>query len=451
MNKGSWHGERSPNFHGMDDFTTQGALSVIRRVIRKARRIPAQAAVGLLELINRRRARKTPARDAGTVRILLLHAYGMGGTIRTVLNLAGHLAQDREVEIVSLVRTNEDPFFPWPPGVRVRFLDDRTVPRGRVAEFLARRPTRLVPKEEKAYHTMNLLTDLRLVRFLRSLRGGVLIGTRPSFNLVMSLFAPPEVITVGQEHVTHESHGPEIQALIKRRYGRLDAFATLTEADRKAYAKALKANPPGRLLRVPNAIPDLAGDVSTLSEKVVVAIGRIVWVKGFDRLVNAWKTVAEAHPDWVLRIYGAGTPEREERLRARIDEAGLSDKVFLMGSTPDIGVELSKSSIYAVSSRYEGFGMTILEAMSKGVPVVSFNCPHGPKEIITDGHDGLLIRSKKAVALGDGICRLIEDETLRRELGANALHTAANYHLDVIGPRWTALLDELAGTAPRSS
>jgi glycosyltransferase involved in cell wall biosynthesis len=114
-----------------------------------------------------------------------------------------------------------------------------------------------------------------------------------------------------------------------------------------------------------------------------------------------------------------------------------------MGSTPEIGVELSKSSIYAVSSRYEGFGMTILEAMSKGVPVVSFNCPHGPKEIITDGHDGLLIRSKKAVALGEGICRLIEDEELRRTLGANALRTAADYRMDVIGAQWSALLTGL--------
>ncbi|MEV6980811.1 glycosyltransferase family 4 protein [Sphaerisporangium sp. NPDC051017] len=414
----------------------------------RARAIVARAALALLGLVNRRRLRKAPPRGTGPVRILLLHAYGMGGTIRTVLNLAAYLSREREVEIVSLVRTNEEPFFAMPPGVKVTFLDDRMSPRGRFADFLARRPSRLVSTEEKAYHTMSLLTDLRLVRYLRSLRGGVVIGTRPGFNLIMSLFAPPEVVLVGQEHVTFESHGPELQAQIKRRYGRLDAFATLTEADRKEYAKALRKNPPGRLVRIPNAIPDLAGDVSPLTEKVVIGIGRIVWVKGFDRLVNAWKTVAVEHPDWVLRIYGGGTPEREAKLQSRIDEAGLSDKVFLMGSTPEIGVELSKSSIYAVSSRYEGFGMTILEAMSKGVPVVSFNCPHGPKEIITDGHDGLLIRSKKAVELAAGIGRLIEDEELRRTIGANALRTAANYQMDVIGAQWTDLLADLARPSP---
>ncbi|WP_424529581.1 glycosyltransferase family 4 protein [Sphaerisporangium viridialbum] len=422
-------------------------------MLARARQAFARAALGLLELVNGRRARRAPARGTGTVRILLLHAYGMGGTIRTVLNLAAYLSREREVEIVSLVRTAEEPFFELPPGVKVTFLDDRTVPRGRIAEFLSRRPSRLVPEEEKAYLSMSLLTDLRLVRFLRSLRGGVVIGTRPGFNLIMSLFAPPEVLTIGQEHVTLESHGPGLQAQIKRRYGRLDAFTTLTEADLKQYAKMLRSHPPKRLLRIPNAIPDLGGDISSLDEKVVVGIGRIVWAKGFDRLVNAWKTVAEAHPDWVLRIYGGGTPEREEKLQTRIDKAGLSDKVFLMGSTPEIGAELAKSSIYAVSSRYEGFGMTILEAMSKGVPVVSFDCPHGPKEIITHEHDGLLVRSKKAAALGEGIRRLIEDEELRRTLGANAVGTAANYDPDVIGAQWTALLadlDESGAEPPRS-
>ncbi|GAA3835836.1 hypothetical protein GCM10022226_66860 [Sphaerisporangium flaviroseum] len=412
-------------------------------MLKRGRQVAAQVALKVLDLLNRRRARTAPPRGTGTVRILLLHAYGMGGTIRTVLNLATYLAKEREVEIVSLVRTAEEPFFEMPPGVRVSFLDDRTLPRGPVAEFLSRRPSRLVPQEEKAYLSMSLLTDLRLVRYLRSLRGGVVIGTRPGFNLVMGLFAPPEVLTVGQEHVTFESHGPQLQAQIKRRYGRLDAFATLTETDLKHYTKALKPSRPKRLLRIPNAIPDLPGEVSTLEEKVVIGVGRIVWAKGFDRMVNAWKQVAEAHPDWVLRIYGSSTPEREEKLQARIDEAGLSGKVFLMGSTPQIGLELSKSSIYVVSSRYEGFGMTILEAMSKGLPVVSFDCPHGPREIITNGHDGLLIRSKKAAALANGICRLIEDEELRRTLGANALRTAAKYHLDVIGTEWETLLSDL--------
>ncbi|MDP9870024.1 MULTISPECIES: glycosyltransferase family 4 protein [Streptosporangium] len=397
----------------------------------------------LLRRVNERRARRAPAPDTGTVRILLQHAYGMGGTIRTVLNLAGYLARERDVEIVSMIRTAEEPFFPIPPGVRVSFLDDRTRPRGWIPRLLSRFPSVLIPEQENVYRSVTLWTDLRLVGFLRSMRTGVVISTRPGFNLVTALFAPPGVLTVGQEHVALDVHSPEIRRLVKRRYGRLDAFVTLTEADLRQYAKTLRADPPGRLLRIPNAVPDLAGDVSPLEEKAVVAIGRLVHAKGFDRLVRAWAHVAAAHPDWVLRIYGRGAAKAEARLRARIEDAGLQDKVFLMGSSPEIGVELAKASVYVVSSRYEGFGMTILEAMSKGVPVVSFDCPHGPREIITHEHDGLLVRSKKAQDLAGAVCRLIEDRELRGTLGANAVCTAAGYDLNAVGARWDALLADL--------
>ncbi|MFF5210994.1 glycosyltransferase family 4 protein [Streptosporangium sp. NPDC000396] len=412
----------------------------------KIRRAGRRAALQVLEKLNKRRARHAPAPDTTTVRIFLQHAYGMGGTIRTMLNLAGYLARERDVEIVSVVRAAEEPFFPIPPGVRVSFLDDRTGPGNWVSRLLSRFPSLLIPKQENIYHSVTLWTDLCLIRFLRSLRGGVMISTRPGFNLVTALFAPPDVMTIGQEHVALDVHSPEIVRLIKRRYGRLDAFVTLTNADLEHYTETLKADPPGRLLCIPNAVPYLAGDVSALEEKSVIAIGRLVRAKGFDRLVEAWEHVAAAHPDWVLRIYGGGTAKAESRLRTMIEDADLTGKVLLMGSSSAIGTELAKSSIYVVSSRYEGFGMTILEAMNKGVPVVSFDCPHGPREIITHEHDGLLVSSQRPQALAEAVCRLIEDRELRGRLGANALRTATRYDLDAIGARWDALLADLAGT-----
>jgi Glycosyltransferase len=415
-------------------------------VLKRGRTAVVRGALALLRLVNRRRGRRLPPPDTRTVRLLLLHAYGMGGTIRTVFNLAGYLARDRDVEIVSLIRENPEPFFAVPPGVRLTVLDDRLGRRGPLARLLSRMPSRLMPEQEKAYHRFTLWSDLRLIRYLRSLRSGVLITTRPGFNLAAALLAPPGVILIGQEHVTLESHDPELVKLIKRRYGRLDALVTLTEADLRHYRRELRASPPRHLVRIPNAVAPLAGEISRLEEKTVIAIGRIVRAKGFDRLVKAWRHVAAEHPDWTLRIYGAGTPENEERLRGRIAAAGLTGRVLFMGSTPEIGLELAKSSIYVVSSRYEGFGMTILEAMSKGVPVVSFDCPHGPREIITHGHDGLLVRSPATAALAKAIRRLIEDEPLRRELGRNALRTAAAYGLSEIGPRWDRLLGDVAAS-----
>ncbi|WP_067133642.1 glycosyltransferase family 4 protein [Microtetraspora malaysiensis] len=361
----------------------------------------------------------------------------MGGTIRTVFNLAGYLAREHDVEIVSVVREREEPFFPVPPGVRIRYLDDR-LPRRK--GLLSRFPSRLIPQEEAAHHWFTLRTDLKLIRYIRGRRRGVLIGTRPGLNLIMSLAAPPEITTIAQEHGNLGGHGPELRKQIVRRYSRLDAVVTLTQTDLRAYERALKTRP--RLLaQMPNAVTRLTGDRSPLTAKTVIAVGRLTHTKGYDLLIRAWAHVAARYPDWTLRIFGDGP--RREKLQASIDKRELTGKVLLMGSVPDVGPELAKASIYVLSSRREGLPMVILEAMSKGLPVVSYDCPTGPAELITHEHDGLLVKPEKIHAMADAICTLIEDEELRRTFGANALEKAARYDLDVIGSRWEELLHGL--------
>jgi glycosyltransferase involved in cell wall biosynthesis len=258
--------------------------------------------------MNRRRAAKAPPPSAAQVRILVLHAHGMGGTIRTVLNLAGHLARERDVEIISVLREAPDLFFPVSPAVRISFLDDRVEPRGLLRALLSRLPSVLIPKEEAAHHRFTLWTGLRLLRRLRSLRGAVLIATRPGLILAAALLAPPGVIVIGQEHVALAGHDPVVRRLIKRRYRRLDALVTLTEADLAEYRAALR-HPPRHLVRIPNAVPPLSGGPADLSVTTVVAVGRMTRLKGFHKLIDAWAIVAERHPDWTLRILGAG-PQR---------------------------------------------------------------------------------------------------------------------------------------------
>ncbi|GGO10609.1 hypothetical protein GCM10010116_21260 [Microbispora rosea subsp. aerata] len=413
----------------------------LRRFARGAAGKAARTAVRALEARDRRRARSAPPPDGHEIRILLLHANGMGGTIRTVFNLAGYLARTHDVEIVSVVRERETPFFPVPPGVRVRYLDDR-LPRRK--GLLSRFPSRLVPKDEAAYHWFTLRTDLKLVRYIRSRRRGVLIGTRPGLNLIAARFAPPEIITVAQEHGNLSSHQPPVRKQIIRRYGRHDAVVTLTRADLHAYERSFEKARRGRpavLARVPNATPRLGGGVSPLTAKTVVTVGRLTWGKGYDLLIRAWAHVAERHPDWTLRIYGDGP--RRDKLQASIDKRGLTGRVFLEGPAEDVGAVLADASMFVLSSRHEGMPMVILEAMSKGLPVVSYDCPTGPKEMISHGHDGLLVKPGKIHAMADAIRTLIEDEDLRRRMGAGALKTAARYDLDVIGARWEDLLSGL--------
>ena len=170
----------------------------------------------------------------------------------------------------------------------------------------------------------------------------------------------------------------------------------------------------------------------------MVAAGRLNTQKGFDLLLDAWEPVARAHPDWTLRIYGSG-PEREALERRA---AGLP--VELPGRTDRLGAAMAAGSLFALSSRWEGFGLVLVEAMGKGLPVVSFDCPRGPADIVSDGEDGLLVAGRRtSPALTAALLALIEDPERRRRMAAAARATARRYEGDAIAPRWDALFRDL--------
>jgi glycosyltransferase involved in cell wall biosynthesis len=377
-----------------------------------------------------------------------MNAFGVGGTIRTTLETAGELAKRHDVEVVSLVRRRTEPALPVPAGVRLIALSDlrdETLEGAHgLRRVLAEQPTRLMTRLDFRHRTFNLLTDANLLRYLASVRDGVLIGTRPSINVAIARLAAPSVVRVGQDHMNYASYGDALKAQIRAVYPRLDLVTTLTEGDASAYRRALRERT--RVECMPNGVPDVGGHQAALDAKIVVAAGRVTRQKGFDRLLPAWKLAVAEHPDWELRIWGDGA--KLKALRRQIDRLEIADSAKLMGFTPRLHEEFSNSSLYVMSSRREGFPMVLLEAMAVGLPVVSFDCPTGPRDIVREGVDGYVVPNGDKHALARAMSDLMGDASKRRSFGAAALEGAARYELGTIARRWEDLLAEIAAGKP---
>jgi glycosyltransferase involved in cell wall biosynthesis len=379
-----------------------------------------------------------------TIRFLIMSAFGVGGTIRTTLSTAGELAKRHDVEVVSVYRRRDEPALPVPPGVRMKALtdlrDESLVAMPPLRRALAARPTRLMSKRDFRHPNFNLLTDANLFRYLASVHDGVLIGTRPSINLAIAHLAPPAVVRVGQDHMNLATYTDALRAQIRVVYPRLDLVSTLTEGDARAYRRALRGSV--RVECMPNGVPDVGGQRAPLDAKVVVAAGRVTPQKGFDRLLRAWSEVVREHPDWELRIFGDG--QSTKKLRKQIDALGIGDSAKLMGFTARLHEELASASLYVMSSRREGFPMVLLEAMAIGLPVVSFDCPTGPRDVIREGVDGHVVRNGDVHALAQAMTGLMADADRRRAFGAAAVEGAQRFDLGTIAARWSDLLSEAA-------
>jgi glycosyltransferase involved in cell wall biosynthesis len=377
------------------------------------------------------------------IAFLLHNAYGIGGTIRTTFNLADALAERHEVEIVSMMRHRAEPRLAISPRVRLVPLVDTRTGSADLQDPRHSEPARMFPSAEKRHRQYTRLIDQRVEDYLRRSDADVLIGTRPGVNVYLARFGPRRALRIAQEHLSHDVHSARLRAQLAPHYRQLDALITTTEADSAVYRKRMPL-PGVRVMAVPNSVPPPRVSLSDGSSKIVAAAGRLAPGKRFDLLVEAFSAVRAEYPDWQLRIYGSGG--ERERLQQLITGLGLGGAAVLAGARSPIEPELAKASIVAVASDAESFGMTIVEAMRCGVPVVSTDCPLGPREIIRDEIDGRLVPVGDARELATALIDLIGNEPLRRKMGAAALERGAHFDPGPIAHRYEEIFTELAHT-----
>lgn len=364
--------------------------------------------------------------------------YNPGGMERVLFNKVAWLAAaGHDVSVVTTDQQGRPPFYRFPDGVRLTdlginySLDNNKSLRERIPSYLRKRR----------------LHRRRLTDLLMAERPDITVSLYPS----ESSFIPDipdgskKILELHFNRYFRLQYGRRgLTGLIDRWRSRqdvkiarrFDSFVVLTDEDKKYWGDI-----PG-ITVIPNAALPMSLKSDCMSRRVI-AVGRLDYQKGFDRLISAWELVKRnpASAGWCLDIFGQG--EWREMLDAMIAEKGLRDSAKINVPVADIECEYARSSVIAMTSNYEGFGMVLAEAMSCGVPAVSFDCKCGPSDIISDGADGFLVRNGDIRAFADALLRLMADDDLRRRMGEAATAVTARYSEDRVMGQWLALFSHL--------
>lgn len=366
--------------------------------------------------------------------------YNPGGMERVLLNKVTYLSQlpGWEVAVVTTDQHQRPPFYPFPEKVRMTDLeinyseDNEKGAWKKITGYLRKR------KEHKRKLTALLLKEkpdivVSLYPSESSFIPDIKDGSKKVLELHYCKFFRLQYGRKGLLGWIDKLRTRQDEQIVRR----FDKFVVLTNEDRGYWGDL------PNIEVIPNAAMHVSDAYSDVMNKRVIAVGRLDYQKGFDRLIQAWELVQHTgkFTDWKLDIFGQG--EWQEMLQQMIDKAELQNTVCLNRPTKQIGEEYVKSDMLVMSSNYEGFPMVMIEAMACGLPVVSFDYKCGPKDIIQTGINGLLVPNGDIQALADAMMKVMEDEAYRKMLSLNARKVVDTYSEQAVMAQWIRLFTSI--------
>jgi len=354
------------------------------------------------------------------ISIIVRDITKFGGTERAVTNLANLLVTNFDILIVSVYKTSfNHPYFNLNDKIKISYLD-------------VEKPNSIF---QRFYQYFVLIFALR--NFIINKKLDIIIGTGHAFNFLLPLITLfLKTKSIAAEHITRSSLPFSTKVFQRISYPYLDALVVLSPSAKKKYHFCENT------FIIPNSLPFSPAEQSNLNNKTIISVGRLSNEKGYDRLIEIARLLKRKCDDgWKIKIFGNGDLESE--LKNAIDSYDLSDFVFLNKAVSDIQNEYLNSDIYLMTSRFEAFPMVLLEAKACGLPVVSYDCPEGPREIISEAVDGFLIEDGNIINMTDKLLLLMTDSSLRMIMGKNAKNSISDYGDDVIFDKWNKVIDNI--------
>lgn len=371
---------------------------------------------------------------------LINSLYNSGGVERILSQKINYLSEKfkYEILIVTTDQKKKEPFFKLNKNIKIKDLDIN-YSEDKNKNFFIRIPI---------YVLKQIKHKIKLQEIIKEYKPDVIICTGSEDKFILPKLNSHIPIVkenhFNKDHMKNYSKSKKniLYKIIffmiswkENKFPKLyNKVVVLTEEDKKKWNNE-------KIEVIPNFINYISEKVAECNNKKIISVGRLEYQKGYDILIEVWNMISKKYPDWILEIYGEGI--ERENLQNKIDELGLEKSFLLKGAVKNIQDKYLESSIYVMSSRYEGMPMVLLEAMAYGLPVISFDCPCGPKDTIKDNEDGFLVSFGNIALMAEKIEELIINEEKRKLFGINSRKNVQRFSKDKIMEQWNKLFIEL--------